>query len=208
MGSILFWLGALVVVSLLSPVLKVLIAATVGKQIGASALAQQPDRIHLQKATPEAWKNRRAAERLAQAFETRGFSDAGVYTIAELPIVVQLLANGGDSFYAAIYQHPQVGTWFDLFSHFEDGTSVTYSTAKPNALKPRPGHPTVNLHGAEPDHVLEKAKAQRPRRPLKAVSAWDAVGVFEKAYEDSMAYRKGVGISTGEVVGQAMRKVA
>ena len=208
MGSILFWLGALVVVSLLSPVLKILIAATHGKQIGESALAKQPDRIHLQKAGVEAWKNPRAAERLAQAFLTRGFSDAGVYTIAELPVTVQLLVHGGDSFYAALYQHPQVGSWFDLFSHYEDGTSVTYSTAKPTALKPRPGHPTVNLPGAEPDHVLEKAKAQRPRRPLKTASAWDAVSVFEHAYEDSMAYRKGVGISTGEVVGQAMRKVA
>jgi len=208
MGSILFWLGALVVVSLLSPVLKVLIAATFGKQIGASALAQQPDRIHLQKATPEAWKNRRAAERVAQAFETRGFSDAGVYTIAELPIVVQLLANGGDSFYAAIYQHPQAGTWFDLASRFEDGTSLTYSTARPNALKPRPGHPVANMHGADPAQVLEKATAQRPRKPLIPAAAYAAVSMFESAYAESMAYRKQVGISTGEVVGTAMRKVA
>ena len=208
MDSILFWLGALLVLSLLSPLLKILIAATHGKEIGESALAQQPDRIHLQTSSPEAWKNRRAAEQLAHSFVSRGFSDAGVHTIAELPVVVQLLAHGGDSFYAAIYQHPQVGTWFDLVSLYEDGTSVTYSTARPTALEPRPGHPTVNLPGATPDHVVEKAKGQRPRKPLMPASAWDAAAVFEQAYENATAYRKGVGISTAEVVGTAMRKVA
>jgi len=208
MSSILFWLGALAVISLLSPLLKNLIAATAGKQIGASALAEQPDTIHLQKADATAWKNPGAANKLAQSFATQGFHDAGVHTIAEMPIVVQLMANPESSFYVAIYQHPQAGTWFDLASRFEDGTSLTYSTARPNALKPRPGHPVANMHGADPAQVLEKATAQRPRKPLIPAAAYAAVSMFESAYAESMAYRKQVGISTGEVVGTAMRKVA
>ena len=209
MSSIMFWVGALIVFSLLSPLLKYVIAAVAGKQIGAKALAQQPDRIHLQRGGPSTWKNAAAPRKTVGAFASRGFADAGVYTIAEMPgVVVQLLAHPGDGFFAAVYEHPQAGTWFDLVSRFQDGTSVTYSTSRPTALKPRPGHPSVNLPGGEPLAVLDKALAQRPRRPLTVASPDEAVSVFEQAYAESMAYRKQEGISTKEVLGTAARKVA
>ena len=209
MNSILFWLGALVVVSVLAPVLKLVIAAVGGTQIGTAALAHQPDHIHLQRTGPQAWRNAGAAAKISDAFLSRGFEDAGIHTVLELPgLVIQLLAHYGDSFYAAIYQHPKAGTWYDVISLYEDGTSVTYTTARPTALKQRPGHPTVNLPGAVLERVLEKALGQRPRRPLKQATAALAANVFENAYADSIAYRKQAGITTGEVVGTAMRKAA
>jgi hypothetical protein len=206
-GSILFWVGALVVVSLLSPLLKIVIAALAGKQIGAAALAKQPDNIRLQRGGT--WKNAAAPGKIVAALTSRGFEDAGAYTIAEMPgMVVQLLADAANGLYAAIYEHPQVGSWLELFSRFQDGTSVTYSTSRATALRPRPGHPNINMPGAEPSAVLDKALTMRPRRPLEDVSAAKAVAVFERAYAEGIAYRKQVGISTGEVVRTAARKAA
>lgn len=208
MDSILFWVGTLIVFSVLSPLIKYVIAAFAGKKVGASALAQQPDRIHLQPGGPGSWKNA-AGRKPAEAFTTRGFADAGVHTIPEMPgVVVQLLAHVRDGLYAAVYEHPQAGIWFDLVSRYQDGTSVTYSTSLPTALKPRPGHPTVNLPGLEPLAVLDRILAQRPRRTFKPASPDQAVSVFEQGYADSIDYRKQVGISTGEVLATAGRKVA
>jgi hypothetical protein len=209
MDSILFWIGALIVFSVLSPLIKYAIAAFAGKQIGAKALAQQPDRIHLQPGSGDSWRNATAAVKISHPLTSRGFTDAGVYTVPELPgVVVQLLAHVKDSLYAAVYEHPKAGTWFDLVARYQDGSSVTYSTSLPTALKPRPGHPTVNLPGIEPLAVLDRVLAQRPRRPLKPVSPDQAASVFEQGYADSIDYRKQVGISTGEVVGTAARKIA
>jgi hypothetical protein len=208
MGSIVFWVGALIAVSVLSPVLKVLIAAVAGKQIGAAALAKQPDQIHLERVGPSAWK-KGAARRIVDELTSRGFVDAGIHTVTELPgIVLQLLAHPRDNFYAAVYEHPQAGTWFDLVARFQDGTSVTYSTARPTGLRPRPGHPTINVPGLDPIPVLDKAIAQRPRKPLVTVTADQAARVFEQSYAESMAFRKQQGISTQEVVNTATRKVA
>jgi hypothetical protein len=209
MGSMLFWLGALVVVSLLAPLLKVLIAAIGGKQIGASALSKQPDQIHLEKAAPQVWKQRSVVVAVVEGLASRGFREAGVYTIHEMPgLVVQLLACDQHGFYAAVYEHPQAGSWYELFSRFQDGTSVTYSTSRPNAIKPRPGHPTTHIPGAVPSQLMDHALSKRPRQPLVPVSVDQAVAVFEAAYAESIAYRKQVGISRGEVVGTAMRKAA
>jgi hypothetical protein len=209
MDSILFWVVALVVISVLSPLIKYAVAAVSGKKIAATALAQQPDRIHLQPGGPDSWKHATPARRIAEPLVSRGFTDAGVHTIPEMPgVVVQLLAHEKEGLYAAVYEHPQAGSWFDLVSRYQDGTSVTYSTSLPTALKPRPGHPTVNLPGIEPIGVLERVLAQRPRRTLKPVSRDQAVHVFEQGYADSIDYRKQVGISTSEVIGTAARKIA
>lgn len=209
MSSVLFWLGALIVVSVLSPVLKVAIAAVAGKQIGAEALAMQPDQIHLERGGSDRWKKPGAVRHVVEALTQRGFGDAGVHTVREMPgIVVQLLAHAGHGCYAAVYEHPQAGVWFDLVSRFQDGTSLTFSTARPTALKPRPGHPTSHLPGTEPNALLDKFLAQRPQRALTEASADNAVSVFEDAYAESMAYRKQAGISTSEVVKTATRKAA
>jgi hypothetical protein len=47
MNSILILAGALLTLRLLSPILRVLIAAVAGKQVGQAALAKLPDTIHL-----------------------------------------------------------------------------------------------------------------------------------------------------------------
>src|SRR5439155_21802854 len=97
---------------------------------------------------------------------------------------------------------------FALVSGCQDGTPVTASAARAAALKPRPGRPTANLPGAGAPAALNRALMLRPRRPLQVVSVQEAAHGFEQGYAQSMAYRKGVGISTGEVIGTAARKAA
>lgn len=209
MDSILFWAGALVVVTVLSPVLRIVIAAVAGKQIGATALAKQPDTIHLERRDPSAWKSFAQVRQIVGPLRTRGFVDAGVHAIREMPgLLVQLLAHPGEGLYAAVYEHPKAGIWLDLVSLFQDGTSSTFSTSPPTALAQRPGHPSVNMHGKDPITVLDKALAERGSNWLVKVSPDQAVKVFEQAYADAIAWRKQTGISTGEVVKTALRKVA
>ena len=207
MGLIVFVVVALVFVSVLSPLLRILIAAVAGKKIGAAALAKQPDAIHLQRGGT--WKNAATPGTIVAALTSRGFEDAGVYTIAEMPgLVVQLLADAANGLYAAIYEHPQAGSWLELFSRFEDGTSVTFSTSRATALRPRPGHPTIHSPGVEPLALLDKALTMRPKGLLEDASVRKAVAVFERGYAEGIAYRRQVGISTREVMKTAARKAA
>jgi len=210
MNPILYLVVAVAVISLLSPVMRMLIAAVGGKQIGAAALAKQPDTIHLELRDPSIWKNSSAAGRLSQPLLARGFEDAGVYSVKELPgLTVHLLAHPGDNFYAAVYEHPVAGQWLDVFSRFPDDSSFTVTTAKPTGLTPRPGHVSLNVPGLAPGQVLDKAIAERPRNQWpNTVSTEKAVAVFEKAYASSMTYRKQAGISRGEVVKVAMKRAA
>ena len=209
MDSILFWGGALVVVSILSPLLKYVIAMTAGRKVGEMALAGQPDTIHLVAAGPGAWKNANPPRRLVDSLAGVGFVDAGVHSVPEMPgVIVQVLAHPGEGFYAAVYEHPAVGHWIDLVCKFQDGTSITWTTSKPTGLDPRPGHPMVNLPGMDPTLVYEKARATRPRRPVEPASIAYAVNAFETGYAESIAYRKGVGVSNREATKVAGAQLA
>lgn len=208
MNSILYLVVALVAISLLSPLMRLLIVAVAGKQVGAAALAKQPDAIHLDRKDSSVWKNAAGASALARPLLARGFEDAGTCTVREMPgLVVQLLAHSGDNFYAAVYEHPVAGQWLDVFSRFQDGTSFTVTTAKPTGLAPRPGHDTIHATGS-PEQVLDRAMTQRPRKWFDPTSTDRAIPVFEKAYADSMVYRKSVGVSRREVMNVAMKRKA
>jgi hypothetical protein len=206
MIPILILVGALVLLKLLGPFLRLVIAAVAGKAIGKAALAKQPDTIRLIPAATSAWRNAAEADRLDQGLRTCGFSDGGTFTIPELPgIVVRLFAHAADSFYAALYDHPQAGVWIDVGTRYADGSSATFSTSRPTGLAPRPGHAMTNMPGASPAQVVRNATSNRPRGLFAQHSPTEARRVFETAYAESMAWRKAHGVSTREVVEVAKR---
>lgn len=191
---------------------RALIAGTViriiASAIGADALAEQPDRIHLSRCETEPWADPESLGRLAEPLERAGFEDAGIFAVDEMPgLHVRLLAHRRESLYAALYEHPQAGTWADIVARYEDGGELTFTTSQPTGLDDRPGHRTVNAPGFSTDALLARARSEMPRRPLTMVRPDEAPAVFEESYADSMAWRKGKGISAREV-GEVARKMA
>jgi len=207
MTRILVMVGALVALKLLQPLLRVLIAAVAGKAVGRAALAEQPDTIHLTRTDANAWRDRRKVGAIAGGFRPCGFEDAGTYTIDQLAgVTLRLMVHAQQSFYADIYEHPKAGVWFDVVTRYADGTSATFSTAKPSGLNGRSGHSVTNLPNSSVEQVFEKARADRPQGVFAPHDAERAAGDFENAWAESMAWRKGHGLSTGEVVNVAIRR--
>jgi hypothetical protein len=185
------------------------LSGVVGRAIGSTALARQPDAIHLTSCVETAWKDEDAAANLVAPFRELGFDNAGAYRVPELPgVIVQLLANERDRLYAAVYEHPHAGHWFDVVCRFEDGTSATYTTANPTGLDPRPGHPVVNAPGARAQALVERARSESQGKRAKPAARGAVTTDFETAYAESIAWRKSRGISAQEVGRVAQQKAA
>ena len=122
--------------------------------IGARALAKQPDEIHLLPQPAHRWTNEVAIRALADPLLWAGFSEAGTYTVDKLPgMAVRFLLKADKHVYAAIYEHPKAGIWLNLVSLYQDGTSITFSTQRDRGLGHRPGHAIVYAPGAAADAV-------------------------------------------------------
>ena len=198
-----------IAIFLLTPLSRIVLAALFGRSIGAAALKRQPDTIHLQATEPSKFRDSGRIQSLANQYERCGFESAGTYTIPEMPGVhVQLLVNPAEAMHAAIYDHPVVGVFYDVVSRYADGSARTYTTARETGLKHRSNVRMTNLPGAEPTALIESTRRERPLVGLRECTMANAVGDFELAYEEYVAWLKSRGLSTGEVVAVARRKVA
>lgn len=202
---------ALIVAAVLfmTPVGRILIATVFGKAIGKAALDKQPDTISLVRTDASKLRNASSVQAMAAEFQGSGFESAGIYSITEMPgVCVQLLASRADSMAAAIYDHPRAGVFFDIVSRYTDGDVYTHSTAQATGLKRPPHVHSVNAPGVAPIALLERARRERPKQDLKECTASNVVAEFTAAYAEYVAWMKGRGISTSEVVEVARRKAA
>jgi len=177
------------------------------EEVGRKALAQQPDRITLGAAQPPTKPQVLVA---VSSLERRGFQRAGSFQVREMKgLMLHLLLKTEDSALAVVYDHPKAGVWADLFSRYADGTSFTVTNAPAgNALDQRPGHPSVKAPGQPPAMLAMRLTRERPAGELRAVTAAEFPRVFEQAYEESMAWRKGKGLSAAEVRGSGLERVS
>src|SRR5262249_53885060 len=190
-----------VAILLLTPLSRILLAMLFGKSIGQAALSRQPDMIHLKPTDASNLKHADRFKAVVAEYRQNHFEDAGLYSIPEMPgVFVQLLANRAESMYAAVYDHPVAGVFYDVVSRYADGSVSTHTTARATGLKQRPNTRMVNLPGTEPKALIDNARRDRPQAGLKSCAASTAVSDFETAYAEYMAWVKQRGLSTGEVV--------
>jgi hypothetical protein len=206
-------LGAIVLIAfavlLFTPLPRLLIAALFGKQIARAALAKQPATIHLVKIDPSSFRRAERVRALVSEYLGNGFRDGGSYEIPELPgVKLQLLVNARESMYGTVYEHPVAGIWCDVVSRYLDGSAWMHSSARPTGIEPRDNTRQRNLPGAEPMTLIANQRTERTSIGMRPASADTAVSDFETAYAEYMTWLKQRGISTGEVVEVARRKIA
>jgi len=206
-------LGTVVLIALaillFTPLSRIALAAVFGRSIGRAALDRQPDSIHLKAFDATKLRHAERVESVTRAYAVAGFEDAGLYTIPEMPGVhVRLMANSNEWMYAAIYDHPAVGVFYDVVSRAEDGSSWTFTTARATGIKHRDNAHMTNLPGAEPGALATACMRKRPATGLRTCTKASAVRDFEAAYAEYIAWMKQRGLSRGEVVEVARRKVA
>lgn len=207
--SDLIWLAVLVLLLVSWTVIRPVIGFVFGRGISARALAAQPDTIHLEPCADDSWAAAATRDRLSGDIAGFGFREAGSFTVRELPgVKLRLFANGPDATYAVYYEHPRAGMWFEFACRFTDGSSCTWTTARSTGLADRPGHPVRHLPNATAASLWKCVTRERPAKAAHPASVEGAVADFENAWADSIAWRKGKGISRTEVAQVAMRKAA
>jgi len=170
------------------------------KDIGAQALAKQPDTIRLSSQPGHQWTNVAAVNKLAEPLLARGFTDLGPYSIDVMPqVALRFLLNATVSVYACIYEHAKAGIWLDLVSRYTDGTGATFTTVPSTGMDERPQDKIVRAPNASADMLFGRILVERPQRPLIPLDAAEVIRLFEAVYAEQMLWRKTRGISAREV---------
>jgi hypothetical protein len=183
-------LGALALLLVVFAVSLALVRLAVSRR-PAPARRGSPRRIHLRRQDDRPLRDTAGVEARAHPLLDRGFIDGGIWAIDELSLAVRALVAADAASYAVVYdEHPVAGTWIDLVTLYEDGTSLTVNDlARPSALDERPGHRKVRVPGARSDELYARMLEEREEKPTLRLALEDIPARFEKAYADEIDWR-------------------
>ena len=133
-----------------------------------------------------------AAKPVAAALSAAGFVDAGAWDISGMPkIKLALMIHPAENFLAAIETASPIGAQLNVHTLYSNGSIATYTNSKlPAPRAQRPGMTSVRMPGASPKAVLSRARAERPRDGINAMTAEEAPRAYERLYAESIRYRK------------------
>ena len=175
---------------------------------GLSKMMAGPPRITLIPLAAPSWANPAETVPLVESLKSLGFEKVGNYQVQEIVgMEMEVWMNFAKSVTSVIYERPNVGIWLDLWTHFQDGTRMTF--ANPHIgkeLKHAPGHDCRLFPGMDTRELFEKFLAERPDKPAKPVSAETFVSVFEQVYAEEQDWRnRRGGASVEEIRAIGMR---
>ncbi|MCA1686683.1 MAG: HEPN domain-containing protein [Planctomycetia bacterium] len=149
-----------------------------------------PTEISLVEVGGTRWDDK-AAVALASPLPALGFHEVGFFDLDLMGGVrLQAWVRPEEGLYSVIYQNSKAGTWSDMVTKYEDGSSLTYSNSPHGGrLRQRPGHENVYFPGTGTDELYRKMVAERPARPTRRLERSDFRGDFERAYAEDIAWR-------------------
>lgn len=135
-----------------------------------------------------------AARPVAAALAAEGFVDAGAWDISEMPkIHLALMVHPTDNFVAATETASAIGAQVNVHTLYHT-TVVTFTNSRlPAPPFQQPEWTRVQMPGASPAELLSRARAERRRDGITAVTVEDAPRIYERLYADSIRYRKSRG---------------
>jgi hypothetical protein len=169
------------------------------QDIGKQAVDAQPDGIRLNRIATPAWDDA-IVQQIISSFRTAGFADAGAYSVDMMPgVKVAIFAKPEDCIAAYVFEHPKAGTWIELVTRYQDGTSTTLTTL-PSTGQKQPAWLTTMRTAKAPAGDLVR-QFMRDRRPgaMKHISAEQAPQDFEEGFAKYMQWRKATPMTAAEV---------
>lgn len=137
------------------------------------------------------------------ALEKLGMQRIGAFVVPEMAgVTLFALFHPQHNVYGVAYQHPQAGSWSDVYGRYADAGGITVSNAPMGGmLDPMPGWKKLYDKAANEAELMQTFLAQQtPQAQLRPVSATAFAGEFMEAYQMEMEWRTGRGGATMEEI--------
>ncbi|MFY9561566.1 MAG: hypothetical protein WAQ52_15135 [Terriglobales bacterium] len=203
--------AALAAIFLLKRVLTYLLMRQAGRQalaeVGKRAVTKLPEYISLSRVESPAWTNQELVRQQAEPLLRRGFQDAGVYSVDKMPgVYIRMLCQPQAGVAAHIYDHPRSGSWIEMVTRYDDGSTHAVSTLPPTGMKHPEWFRKIQADKTIPaNKIYERFLPQRQQHGIKLVATNDVVREFEEVYHRLALWRQETGISAQEVAHVAVK---
>jgi hypothetical protein len=203
--------AALAAIFMIKRILTYLLMLRAGRQAlaeaGKRALTKLPEYVILSLVESPEWTNQEFVRQQAEPLLGCGFQDAGVYKVDKMPgVVIRMMCQPETGVSAHIYDHPRSGSWIEMVTRYDDGSTHSVSTLPPNGMKHPKWFRKIQADKMIPtSKIYERFLPQRQQHGIKMVATNDVVREFEEVYHRLALWRQETGISPEEVAQVAVK---
>ncbi len=170
------------------------------RSIGTKAIQAQPDWINLSRVSFPQWTDPNGVQAMVRPLVAAGFTSAGIYTPDKMPgVLIDILVKPTDCLAAHVYDHPKAGSWIEIVTRYEDGSSATITTLTATGLALPPFVSTIRAEKAPADQLAQRLVRERKPGAMKTVTAETVVREFEENYARYMLWRKNTQVTAEEL---------
>ncbi len=211
MTVLLALVAALAAVFMLKRILTYLLMRRAGRQAlaeaGKRAVTKLPEYVSLSRVESPDWTDQELVQQQAEPLLACGFQDAGVYSVDKMPgVLIRMMCQPQTGVAAHIYDHPRSGSWIEMVTRYDDGSTHAVSTLPPNGMKHPDWYRKIQADKTIPtNNIYERFLPQRQQHGIKLVAASDLAREFEEAYHKLALWRREAGISPQEVAHVAVK---
>lgn len=176
-------------------------------EVGRRALTRLPEYVSLLPVEHAEFTNPDAMRQQSEPLAACGFQDAGVYSVAQMPgVLIRMMAQPETGVAAHIHDHPRQGSWLEMVSRYDDGSTQAVLTMTPTGLKaPSWFHRIYADKSIPTDQIYKRFVAQRPQKGIRQVPVSRIVREFEEVYHRLAQWRQEAGITPQEVAHVAVK---
>lgn len=176
-------------------------------EVGKRALTKLPEYVSLSRVESPDWTNAELVRQQAEPLLGCGFQDAGVYSVDKMPgVLIRMMCQPQSGVVAHIYDHPRSGSWIEMVTRYDDGSTHAVSTLAPNGMKHPEWYRKIQADKSIPTNkIYERFLPQRQQQGIRLVAASDVAREFEEAYHKLALWRQEAGISPQEVARVAVK---
>ena len=176
-------------------------------EVGKRALTKLPEYVSLSRVESPDWTNAELVRQQAEPLLGCGFQDAGVYSVDKMPgVLIRMMCQPQSGVVAHIYDHPRSGSWIEMVTRYDDGSTHAVSTLAPNGMKHPEWYRKIQADKSIPTNkIYERFLPQRQQQGIRLVATSEVAREFEEAYHKLALWRQDTGISPQEVARVAVR---
>lgn len=171
------------------------------EDVGKRVLTKLPVFISLARVDTPDWTNPEQVRRQAEPLLRCGFKDAGVYSVDKMPgVLIRMMCQPQTGVAAHIHDHPRQGSWIEMVTRYDDGSTHAVSTLPPTGMKHPEWFRKILADKSIPtDRIYARYLPQRQQHGIRLVPTGEIVREFEEVYHRLALWRQEAGISPKEV---------
>jgi hypothetical protein len=169
------------------------------KRLGEITVAKIPQKISFNEIPLHSWSEPSKYEQARAAFEALGFQRNSAFVASPQKWVVEFWLSGEPALFATIVDSEGRGVYSEVTVVNGDGSVVSVQNTADCGLQHSEPDRWIHCGLIAPDQLVERALRDRQPTDVGQMNLTECVGVYERAVNEHLVWRRGVGISADEM---------